>query len=256
MHNKKNIKNKITCYLSSLITFNIVLMNWVSTVNAQGTTEANNNSEYGLPTHRRDGGSRGNRNNCIAASNSHNLLALIPEKTVGINGSDSPKLFFYVPKINRAKTLEFVLRNQEDELMYEAFLTTEGEGIVSVEIPADVYSNSIEENKNYRWYLSLICNFQQRSRDIVVEGWMRQEAIDVAIEQELDGADVVEQAELYHEQGFWYDALSVLADNYQSNAERPAIQAKWSELLDSVGLKEVATKPFVESKLIEDSIKQ
>ena len=147
MLNKKNKKNKIFCYLSSLITFNIVLMSLVITANAQETTEANNNSDYGLPTHRRDGGSRGNTDNCVTNISSNNLLALIPEKTVGINGSDSPKLFFYVPKINRAKTLEFVLRNQEDELMYEAFLTTEGEGIVSVEIPADVYSNSIEENK-------------------------------------------------------------------------------------------------------------
>ena len=243
----KNIKSQVFSYLALLL----MLVSSTTTVQAEKPTEKNSNSDYGLPTNRRDGGSRGTRDNCVADAQSLNLVALIPEKTVGINTSAAPKLFFYIPKIDNQRTLEFVLRNEQDELMYEAFLTTEGEGIMSVEVPADVQSNLLETNQNYHWYLSMICNFKQRSRDIVVEGWMRQEALDLATKQELKVASSIEKAELYHEQGFWYDALSTLATNYSSPADKPQIRAKWSELLESVGLEDLATKPFIESEIID-----
>ena len=230
---------------------NIILVSLAAPASAEITAQ-NDSSDYGLPTHRRDGGSRGGNDTCVRDSSS-SLVALIPEETVGINASASPKLFFYVPKVKEQKTLEFVLRNEQDELIYEAFLTTEGEGIISIDVPADVQASLDKKEQNYHWYLSMICNSKQRSRDIVVEGWMRQSAVDVAIKKELDNIDSVAQAELYHEQGFWFDALSVLADNHQSEAEQPVIRAKWSELLESVGLEDVAAAPFIQSELLEFS---
>lgn len=251
MFNLKKLEYKLTGNFGLLL----ILISFTAPANAEKATARSNNSDYGLPTHRRDGGSRGDRDNCIANSDRRNLVALIPEKTVGINASASPKLFFYVPKASKQQTLEFVLRNEQDELMYEAFLTTEGEGIMSVEVPAEVRENLLETDQNYHWYLSMICNFQQRSRDIVVEGWMRQSTIDVATRQQLDTANSVEQAELYYDRGFWFDALSVLADNAKSETEQPMVRAKWSELLKSVGLEDVAAEPFVEAKVIETSLK-
>ena len=252
MFNIKTIKNKSTSLLSLLMMLNIILVSLAAPASAEKRTTQNNSSDYGLPTNRRDGGSRGGNDTCVRDSNS-SLVALIPEETVGINASASPKLFFYVPKVKEQKTLEFVLRNEQDELIYEAFLTTEGEGVISIDVPADVQASLDQKEQNYHWYLSMICNSKQRSRDIVVEGWMRQSAVDVATKKELDNIDSVAQAELYHEQGFWFDALSVLADNHQSEAEQPMIRAKWSELLESVGLEEVAAAPFIQSELLESS---
>ncbi|MEM8719876.1 MAG: DUF928 domain-containing protein [Cyanobacteria bacterium P01_G01_bin.39] len=210
-------------------------------------------SDFGLPTHRRDGGSRDNRNNCIANPEDQNLMALIPDNTIGINSAINPRLFFYVPKINNQKPLEFVLRNEQDELMYEAFFTTKGDGIMSVEIPADISSSLLETEQNYHWYLSMICDHQQRSRDIVVEGWLRQESIDLATQKQIDVASSIEQAEVYHSQGFWYDALSVLAEDEDAIVEQPMIRQKWSQMLESVGLGELGSEPFVETELIESS---
>lgn len=252
----KNIKSIVTqknrCF-SLLITLNLMLLGVVSPATAEkaNNSKAAVNSNYGLPTHRRDGGSR-NGNNCVADADKNNLVALIPEETLGLNASTSPKLFFYVPAANKQKTLEFVLRNEQDELLYEAFLTTEGQGIMSVEVPADVYASQLATEQNYHWYLSMICNSQQRSRDIVVEGWMRQEAIDMSAKQKLDSADTLEKAELYSQHGFWYDAISVLAEGHNSDEDQSMINAKWSELLQSVGLADLASEPFIASELIQN----
>ena len=252
MKDIKLISAKRTGFCGALITLNFVLLGLAHPATAEKSTGESQavNPNYGLPTHRRDGGSR-NGNSCVADVENDNLVALIPEKTLGFNASTSPKLFFYVPPVSNQKTLEFVLRNEQDELLYEAFLTTEGQGIMSVEVPADIYANQLETEQNYHWYLSMICNPQQRSRDIVVEGWMRQEAFDLSTKQELDSADTLEKAELYNQHGFWYDAVSVLAESHNSEEDRPMIKAKWSELLQSVGLVDIASEPFVESELIQ-----
>lgn len=221
MLNIKHMPSKLTSLFSLLLGSNLILLGLINPAIARPKNSESkvDRSDFGLPTHRRDGGSRGSRDNCITDAESRNLMALIPENSIGINGSASPKLFFYIPAVNHQRTLEFVLRNEQDELVYEAFLSTEGNGIMSIEVPANVNSNSLEVDQNYHWYLSMICDAQQRSRDIVVEGWMRQETIDSATKEKLDNTSSIEQAEVYNEQGFWYDALSVLAENQDAVAE-------------------------------------
>jgi hypothetical protein len=179
-------------------------------------------------------------------------MALIPEKTVGINAAPSPKLFFYVPKLKETSTLEFVLRNQKDQLIYETFLSTEGNGIMSVEVPGSVNSSPLKAEQNYHWYLSMICNNQQRSRDIVSEGWMRQKALDQTLQEKLNNASSLEKVAIYREQGIWFDALSVVVENLDSVTEKTMMQQKWSEMLRSVGLENLASESLIETKLIEN----
>ena len=142
---------KITKTFNLLLIFNFVLLGLVSPAIAEkkGKTRT---ADFGLPTHRRDGGSRGFNDSCVADAENQNLMAIIPEKTVGISASTSPELFFYIPKLENKSTLEFILRNESDDLIYEAFLTTEGDGIMSIEIPADVSSQMLEADQNYRSY--------------------------------------------------------------------------------------------------------
>ena len=255
MLNIKFTLSRFSSFLSILILLNVVLVGFANSAVAEQKKEKTKatSSNYGLPTHRRDGGSRGSGDNCVASAD-YNLVALIPDKTVGISASASPKLFFYVPEVTNQKTLEFVLRNEQDELMYEAYLATEGKGIMSVEVPEHVRSNVLETEQNYHWYLSMICDNRQRSRDIVVEGWMRQEAMDFATSQQLNSASPVEKAEVYSDRGFWYDALSVLAENQDSVAEQSMVREKWSELLQSVGLEQLASEPFIKTKLIKNPV--
>jgi hypothetical protein len=245
------LNNKIILNQTSLLIkiFVICSLGLGLATSALAENTKNTDSNYGMPTHRRDGGSRGLNDNCIAQK--RNLVALIPENTVALNASASPKLFFYVPQAKQQKVLEFVLRNEQDELVYEAFLTTEGNGIISVEIPEKIQTNLLEKEQNYRWYLSMICNAQERSRDVVVQGWLGQREIDTKLQQKLDSSTAVEQASLYQKQGFWHDALSVLVETQKIGSDNSLVTAKWSELLESVDLGELASEPFVDAQLIK-----
>lgn len=244
--------NKLTSFFSLVIGLNLILIGFFNPANAEQKAKKARVSDFGLPTHRRDGGSRGNQDSCLANAENQNLMALIPEETVGVNASNSPKLFFYVPKIKQTSTLEFVLRDEQDQLIYETFVATEGNGIVGIEVPANLHDNMLSANQNYHWYLSMICDQQQRSHDIVVEGWMRQETVDLATQVDLNSASSLEKAEIYREQGFWFDALSVLTEDSDSVAEKSMMQQQWSEMLSSVGLENLISEPFVETTIIKN----
>jgi Domain of Unknown Function (DUF928) len=252
MFNIKYIPNQLMRLFSLALVLNLICLGLANSVTAEQKSEKTRTADFGLPTHRRDGGSRGSQDSCVVNAENQNLMALIPQKNVGKNASASPKLFFYVPELKKPSTLEFVLRNKQDQLIYETFLSTEGNGIISIEVPAGVKSNLLETDQNYHWYLSMICNDQQRSRDIVVEGWMRQGRLDLASQTQLNKASSLEKAEVYRQQGFWFDALSALTENPDSVAEETMMRQKWSEMLVSAGLETLASKPFIKTKLIKN----
>lgn len=252
MLNIKYTPHKLIECLSFVLVLNLICLGLANPTMAEQKSAKARTGDFGLPTHRRDGGSRGVQDSCVANTANQNLMALIPEQTVGINAAASPKLFFYVPKIKETSTLEFVLRNQKDQLIYETFLSTEGNGIMSVQVPGEVNSSLLKADQNYHWYLSMICNNHQRSRDIVAEGWMRQKALDQNLQEKLNSASSLEKVAIYREQGIWFDALSVLAENLESVTQSKMMRQQWSEMLSSVGLENLASESLIETKLVEN----
>ena len=197
----------------------------------------------GLPVHRIGGGSRGN---CIP--NQGQLVALVPENSVGITTSTTPQLFFYIPETTKTHLIEFVLRDRQDKLVYETLLETKDRaGVIAIELPENLPQESLKTNENYHWYLSMICNQQKRSHDIVVEGWLKRIEIEPTVSQQLQNADPIEQANLYQQQGIWHDALSVVAKEQKTTNNRGAARSKWTELLNALGLEELADRPLIET---------
>lgn len=211
-------------------------------VNADKKEANRRRNRRGLPVHRIGGGSRGG---CIA-NQEQRLIALVPEDSVGMTVSTNPQLFFYIPETTKTNQIEFVVRNQQDQLVYETLLeTTDRAGVIAIELPASLQQKSLQTNENYHWYLSMICNQQKRSHDIVVEGWLRRIEIEPAISQKLQDASPLEKASLYQQQGIWHDALSVVAQEQKNASYRAAAQAKWIELLNALGLEELANQPLI-----------
>jgi len=254
MLNKKIKINRII----GICSFAITIWGWGSlgaiaqTQNIAQASRSNNTSSnnHGLPNYREAGGSRGT---CIA--NGNNLIALIPENpanNVNITASNNPKLFFYVPETTEQKTIEFVLRDQNDQLVHEVFLQTTGqEGIINVEIPQDISQSLGQSDSNYHWYLSMICDDQKRARDLVLEGWIGYIELDNSVKQKLENFSPTEKANFYQQKGIWYDALSVVAEDTNQIIDSSSTE-KWSEMLDSIGLSKLSAQPFIDGKVIEE----
>ena len=249
MLNTKIKTDKVIGICSLAIALSWGVGSLVAVAQAQEVTQTNNSTTIannGLPSNRQSGGSRGN---CIAGGNS--LIALIPENNVNLTASIKPKLFFYVPETTEQKTIEFVLRDQQDRLVHEVFLQTTGqEGIMNVEIPQNISKSLGHSDSNYHWYLSMICDSQKRSRDLVVQGWIEYVELDSSVKQKLANSSPAAQADLYQQEGIWYDALSVAAEDINQVAS-PSSTKKWAQMLESIGLSELSPQPLIDSKLIK-----
>jgi hypothetical protein len=218
--------------------------------NNQSESVANGNN--GLPSHRRDGGTRGS--NC--AVNSQEFVALIPDTAVGakqqttplLTASTNPRLYFHVPQTNQSQTIEFVLRDSSDRLIYETTIETEGKsGIMSIKmpLPAQDRAKSLDSNRDYRWYLSNICNPEKRSQDIVLEGWIEQIELSAITQEKLAQLSLAEQASFYQEKGVWHDALAIAAREIETKKGELSA-TKWSEFLTNIGLAEFVNKPLID----------
>jgi hypothetical protein len=211
-----------------------------------GNWNAFNPPNRGLPDGRQEGGGvRGG--NCPNIQNK--LIALIPATNIGLTVAEYPTLYWYVPETASAETalaMEFVLQDEDGKEVYNSgkLPALGSAGIVSYTMPAKS-SKPLEVGKNYQWFFSIICNPDDRSGDVRVQGWVKRVEKSLTLAQELEAASEKERPFIYARESLWFDTLSSLAQLQRQNPGNETFATKWEELLNSVSLGNLAKAPFV-----------
>lgn len=198
-----------------------------------------NRARLGLPGRRVGGGTRGECN-----FGEKTLTALIPKNNLGLTVAGHPKFFFYIPETSDSQAVEFVLRDETDRQVYEkTFKTTGTSGVISLSLPESAQLKPLEIGKKYHWYLSVICNAQNRAQDISVDGWIQRVEPNRTLASKLEKVAPRERAALYAASDLWHEALTTLAQMRHSRPNDSTIAAEWAQLLQSVGLDNIAQEP-------------
>jgi hypothetical protein len=176
------------------------------------------------------------------------LTALVPISQIGRTVSEYPVFFFYLPKLDFDEAqANFYLVDENKNFIYETTLKIKNSpGVMSVSIPANKNVPPLEAGKNYRWYIALICDPDDRSADAVAIGIVRRVELSADILRELENADPRQKTVIYAENGIWQDALGTLAAARRANPNDRDLAADWESLLDSVELGSIAAEPIVE----------
>jgi Domain of Unknown Function (DUF928) len=224
-----------------------------------------------------DKGAPGGRSGNASRGCGLEILALMPEiqvpiapgltttaaQTWGNTVAERPTFWFAVsaPTGSAAAidtaSIEFVLQNQAQEDLYRVTLPTPtgqgisqgiSKGIVPVHLPETVAPLVVGEG--YRWFLTMtetkVCIPGQSPQRVksTVEGWVYRLSPSAALTAQLAAATPIEQAALYAEAGFWFDAVTLLGP-MQSDADA-GLRSDWADLLDAVGLPELSALPIVQ----------
>jgi len=112
-------------------------------------------------------------------------------------------------------------------------------GLVRVTLPSDV---KLEAGKAYRWSYEVQCG---NAPDDVF-GWFQVVPAGAELTQKLEGATPVAQAEIYAENGYWYDAVDILAQQRKTNPADSNAKALWKNLLQDEELCEYMNQMLVE----------
>lgn len=193
------------------------------------------------------GGTRGGKCEQDQQTSTPLLTSLMPDLTpgtaeVGVTISEAPEIFVYIPETS-ARMAEFVLKDENETDIYrsENIPISGQQSILSVKLPADKIK--LEKGKNYHWYFSVICNPDNRRKDIFVEGWTQHTEMSSDVASQLEKAATLERAKLYAEAGIWHEAVATLAELRRQTPDDPVLVQEWKTLLESAGLKQIAELP-------------
>ncbi len=163
---------------------------------------------------------------------------------VGLTVSENPEFFVYVPQTS-ATEAEFILMDEENNEVYQTNLSLSGEpGIVSVSLPED--RPPLEIGKNYRWFFAVMCDPEDRSRDLVVGGWTQRGELEADLAAQLEKTTRAgDRSFIYAQNGIWHDALSILAEEIRNSNRNALAIVQWKLLLESAGLDTVTEVPLL-----------
>lgn len=186
----------------------------------------------GAPAGRLAGGSRGNE------KEGPFLCALAPDH-VGLTVKEQPCLHWFLSK-GTELPVEFTLIEAEEitPLVEERIPCPEQPGIQRISLKS--YGIQLKRGVRYEWFVSLVPDSDQRSKDDIAMGVIERSEPSKALEAELSGIERTRHPFIYAENGLWYDALETVSDLIERNPDHPAFRRIRASLLDQVGLGRVA----------------
>jgi Domain of Unknown Function (DUF928) len=171
----------------------------------------------------------------------------------GLTTKEHPTLWVYIPYSSALiSRIDFTLRRGDNpanslaeplpwRIVYQTSIQPSKQaGIVNFSLPKT--STPLAIDKLYQWEVKLIMKSQPTEE---ITGWIQRAKINSNLSDLIKRSNPSQQADLYAENGFWYDALSTLAILRRDFPTDPAIKENWQIILKSVNLQGLADRPFV-----------
>lgn len=171
------------------------------------------------------------------------LIALLPQSFYGTTVSERPTFLVYIPASN-AEEAVFSLKDEAGKMQYQMTVPVAGKtGVIPVSLPAN--APALEVGKNYQWFLALKVDGQLSPSTPYVDGWVQRIQPNAELATAMQQADALTRAKALGKSGVWYDCVATLASLYATQPSNQTLSSQWTELLSSVGLKEVQAVPVL-----------
>ncbi|MEL6553980.1 MAG: DUF928 domain-containing protein [Cyanobacteria bacterium J06621_11] len=188
------------------------------------------------------GGSRGNTYGVTDAATVASMLAVTPDSFYGTTLEARPTILVYVPASNASEAV-FSLKTEDKDFVYQMMVAVpRGGGVVAVTLPAEAPELAVDQN--YQWYLAMMLDNELSPASPFVDGWVKRISPSTELASRLElGEGLADVAQL-GANGIWYDTVAQLARLNEAEAS-DEMAGHWYELLESVGLAEIAAAPVV-----------
>lgn len=169
------------------------------------------------------------RGGCAVAPDSKPLTALVPLSS-GFTATPKPNLIWFMPQ-HTFPSVEVRLFESSDsglQIVHQTALENLPKNqLVGYDLAAEEIE-PLEAGKAYKWQVHLVCDPDSPSGNIFAEGWIEYEAPAVALSQQLEAASASQKADLWLENGYWYEGVQAL---WQQMKTQPSARQSWQELM-------------------------
>ncbi len=186
----------------------------------------------GAPARRVGGATRGSGDSDLV------LNVLAPDQT-GLTTQAQPTLYWYASKpTNTLIELTLISDAAELPVLSKNLLVTPG-GVQAIDLVS--YGVTLALDTEYEWFVSVVTNTNQRSKDMTSGGTVRRVAPDPAVAARVAAAGERAAPRIYAEAGLWYDAIGSLSRLIERSPADPELRALRASLLDQIGLTAAAS---------------
>jgi hypothetical protein len=157
---------------------------------------------------------------------------------IGYTVQEQPCLYWYISKpITREIEFTVIERNGVKPLLEKVLMGPEKNGIQSICLAE--HGVKLSKNIQYKWFVALVTDVEQRSKDILAGGIISMVNPSPALSEKLKAdASGVAAASAYAEDGLWYDALDTISRMINAAPDRKDLRSQRNALLEQVGLAE------------------
>ena len=186
----------------------------------------------GAPARRVGGATRGSGDSDLV------LNVLAPDQT-GLTTQAQPTLYWYASRpTNTLIELTLISDTAEVPVLSKNLLVTPG-GVQAIDLVS--YGVTLALDTEYEWFVSVVTNTNQRSKDMTSGGTVRRVAPDAAVAARVAAAGERAAPRIYAEAGLWYDAIGSLSRLIERSPTDPELRALRASLLDQIGLTAAAS---------------
>ncbi|MEM8830521.1 MAG: DUF928 domain-containing protein [Cyanobacteria bacterium P01_G01_bin.19] len=166
---------------------------------------------YNFPTGEHEGGGvRGGFSRCSVETSYP--LPLIPQDRQILTASAAPKLFFDVSNVKQEIELDFLLLNQNNEVVLQDNIeTNNGSRLISLDLK-DTHNNDVLAlQSNYHWYLVDSCQNKSEPK-IVANGSLTRIELETKLVKQLNNATTIDRINIYQAANIWLETVEEIAD--------------------------------------------
>lgn len=168
------------------------------------------------------------------------ITPLMPKEKLGLTFNERPTFYWHISKSD-AQAAEFLLLDDNDDLVYEANLTLPKKpGIFAFTLPSA--APGLKSNKQYHWYLSVNCSSEETDDTVTVEGWVERTKPNLATRIKLNKLEPKDRSKIYADAGIWHEAMNNVVQQRCTTPNDSSIILYWNQLLTSVGLNQVVSE--------------
>lgn len=201
----------------------------------------------GAPSRVEGGGTRGDSCPLVGKP----LKALVPRNGFGVTLAAYPSFFVYMPALapqTPPLPVEFIVEDMDGNEVYKSNFKTNGQaGIVTINLPTQAGVAPLQVGKDYRWSYTVLCQPDERSRVVTVEGLVRRVELNPRLKTQISQASPQRQVDLYAQEEIWQDALATLVQLRRNNPNDSVLAAKWAKLMGAAGLDDLTQESLVPS---------
>jgi Domain of Unknown Function (DUF928) len=178
----------------------------------------------------------GSRSGLKCVQDEQSIRPLMPKRNYGLTLEEHPTVFVYLPNTS-AKRVVLTFQDETGNSSERVFLAiASGRGIASFRLPDN--QSPLTIGKNYQWSLAVVCGETLQPSDPVFRGWVQRVARTANSEQK----SLLAQMQWYGKNGYWYDLLKVMMQVKRTQPNDASMINQWREILQSVGLGEIASE--------------